>query len=223
MNTANSIFLFNEAFWGFKPMILRLFLVGVSIAPAFPAFSIDCTAITSDSCDFYSECVEEKITCGNEGYALGYGDKYCNRFKDETSFSEEGAAWRDNTLVCLQTKLLPFVEHDHPAELSCQGLRQAAFDSHPPCYTSPGYSICDLGVGDLYTIYGIIDGGDMLSSEGLTQMRRVASSCILDLTFGRNIGMFSLSASPSGGLGVEGDSSLEERLEFWHRVEAGAL
>ena len=36
--------------------------------------------IDNGDCRFYSECVESRIPCGAEGYALGYGLKYCNRF-----------------------------------------------------------------------------------------------------------------------------------------------
>ena len=31
-------------------------------------------------CEFYNQCVEKTVPCGNEGYAVGYGYRYCNRF-----------------------------------------------------------------------------------------------------------------------------------------------
>lgn len=38
----------------------------------------DCQALANDGdCSFYSQCVENKIPCGINGYALSYGDKFC--------------------------------------------------------------------------------------------------------------------------------------------------
>ena len=32
------------------------------------------------NCEFYKECVEKEVLCGDSGYAMGYAYKYCNRF-----------------------------------------------------------------------------------------------------------------------------------------------
>ena len=46
----------------------------------------DCTALANaGNCDFYTQCVEARFQCGNEGYPLAYGDKYCRRFTNEQS------------------------------------------------------------------------------------------------------------------------------------------
>ena len=35
------------------------------------------------NCNFYYQCLEQWTrSCGNSGYALGYGGKYCRRFYD---------------------------------------------------------------------------------------------------------------------------------------------
>lgn len=34
----------------------------------------------SGNCNFYSQCVEKRVPCGPNGYALGYGGKYCVKF-----------------------------------------------------------------------------------------------------------------------------------------------
>ena len=32
-------------------------------------------------CDFY-KCVDNAVPCGKDGYALGFGDRYCNRITE---------------------------------------------------------------------------------------------------------------------------------------------
>ena len=36
--------------------------------------------IENGDCEFYTECVEFRIPCGEEGYALKYGYEYCSKF-----------------------------------------------------------------------------------------------------------------------------------------------
>ena len=43
----------------------------------------DCTALANASnCDFYTQCVEPRFKCGNNGYPLAYGNRYCHRLKN---------------------------------------------------------------------------------------------------------------------------------------------
>ena len=35
----------------------------------------------ADDCDFYIKCIEPAFKCGNNGYPVAYGYKYCDRFK----------------------------------------------------------------------------------------------------------------------------------------------
>ena len=37
------------------------------------------------NCDFYTQCVEPRFQCGSSGYPLGYGDRYCRKFGQESS------------------------------------------------------------------------------------------------------------------------------------------
>ena len=46
----------------------------------------DCTALANaGNCDFYTQCVEPKFQCGSSGYPLGYGNRYCRKFDQESS------------------------------------------------------------------------------------------------------------------------------------------
>ena len=57
--------------------------------------TIGCNTLAEQgSCDFY-KCADSAVPCGNEGYALGYGYRYClgftalyNEFTDEVSMSQ---------------------------------------------------------------------------------------------------------------------------------------
>jgi hypothetical protein len=53
--------------------------------------SQDCTALANTgNCDFYTQCVEPKFQCGSDGYPLGYGNRYCNKFDEESNcFTQE--------------------------------------------------------------------------------------------------------------------------------------
>ena len=43
--------------------------------------SQDCPQLAeSGNCTFYSSCVEDQIPCGDLGYALNYGRRYCEAF-----------------------------------------------------------------------------------------------------------------------------------------------
>ena len=42
------------------------------------------------NCSFYPQCVEKRFPCGPNGYALGYGNKYCNIFvKDANCYTSD--------------------------------------------------------------------------------------------------------------------------------------
>lgn len=36
-------------------------------------------------CSFYPQCVESRFPCGPNGYALGYGNKYCKIFVNDAN------------------------------------------------------------------------------------------------------------------------------------------
>ena len=63
-------------------------------------------------CSFYQDCVESSVACGADGYALGYGGKYCGKFVENLAeFSPEGETWILGTLTCLKSALVPIGEY----------------------------------------------------------------------------------------------------------------
>lgn len=191
----------------------------VASAPVYPT-GASCTSVRPKSCHFYSACLEADEPCGDDGYALGYGERYCYAFKN-ASFSAKGQAWRDNVMQCLQKALVP--QLSAAPTLTCTALTDFAFGSHPACYTETGHSICYLPPSDLAAVFGTIGLGEALKARTLDQMRRVVGTCIGQIARGiffgsgavAGLGVQSIGAS--GGDDVEGatDAELQASYAFW--------
>ncbi|MBA3946491.1 MAG: DUF4157 domain-containing protein [Herpetosiphonaceae bacterium] len=113
------------------------------------------------SCEFY-RCREANNgnQCGQSGYYLGYGLKYCERFSRvlRPILSEPGQRWLDRTRVCLMQHIQDHVPYHVPFDFNCDAVKRSAFDSHPNCYVQGG--ICFLPSSDWQRILNIIDSAD---------------------------------------------------------------
>jgi len=147
--------------------------------PAAPA-AAGAPCVTSDTtCDFYN-CLETRLKCGPQGYPIGYGFKYCNKFKPLES-DPLTASWVKPTRKCLQDFLageaakLPatFV----PSAQYCATLKDNAFNSHPDCYVNSGPGICALPVLSKAKIFGVVDPGDLFTVASAKQAAIVAGRC----------------------------------------------
>lgn len=158
-----------------KSSILGMLLTFLSTAGAVPA---SCLKPKPNECGFYRECLEEKYHCGDSGYPLAYGEKYCHRFNslNESNLSPEGLKWRDATLVCLQEDLVGrLLSPSYVA--NCDQLKQVAYNSHPRCYTQPGNSICSLKYNDVFQIVSTVDAKDGFTLPSGIQIGKVIITC----------------------------------------------
>ena len=59
------------------------------------ATAVDCQQLADDrtGCDFYPKCLEATSPCGPSGYALGYGDKYCVRFGEDSNLFDAAVSY----------------------------------------------------------------------------------------------------------------------------------
>lgn len=58
------------------------------------------TDIVVNSCAFYEDCVEREFLCGLDGYPLGFGKHFCNRYMGVTeNFSLRGQVIRFSPLL----------------------------------------------------------------------------------------------------------------------------
>jgi hypothetical protein len=118
-----------------------------------------CANPTGNDCTFYSSCIDAKVPCGTSGYALGFGQVYCDKFFAlKPKLSAAGQDWVDSTAQCLQRALV-WLEFDSQA--TCDQISMVAFDSHPGCYTQPGQSFCQLPLSDQLAVLGIINPQDI--------------------------------------------------------------
>jgi hypothetical protein len=105
----------------------------------------DCTGL-KDDCEFYT-CYESNRKCGQFGYPIGFGEKYCLKFEKKTSnFSKHGQEFIHKTRSCLIQNL-----YEISYELSCRKLKKKSFDDHVKCYVEGGY--CELSKADRKELY----------------------------------------------------------------------
>lgn len=141
---------------------------------------VDCLKPKKGTCDFYADCLEEKVPCGKQGYATGYGGKYCEKFRTARSFSSGGRAWVNRTMMCLQQVLVPFMQDSYdPSKDICKVIRKWAFDSHPYCYTEHESSFCFLSPRDIFLAVFMIGPKALLGTgESFRQVKEVVKICL---------------------------------------------
>jgi len=206
-------------------------------APTYPTIE-SCNTPLDYDCSFYSACLERAIPCGVQGYALGFGEKYCTAFR-ASSLSPTGEKWSRGVMKCLQEALVSEVAAaggfaSTPAQAGrCQEVFTHAFDSHPGCYTEEANSICFLPPGDLASVMHTIGLKEMLTQRTGGQMLSTVGICIGQLTR-RLFGGSSASASGVATRGTSLDLSvvhgpgaielsradMEASLAGWKRLEA---
>ena len=154
--------------------------------PAYPTLESCKTPLELD-CSYYGACLERAIPCGDAGYALGFGEKYCTAFR-AAPFSDAGKKWVTSVMRCLQDALVPDVlgagafATSPASKQRCEEVFQTAFDSHPGCYTAPENSICFLPPADLATVLSTIGLKEILTIRTGSQMLSTAGICIGQLT-----------------------------------------
>lgn len=171
-----------------KKLAIIFFLALIPTAQS-ETFSDQCANLIG-SCEYYS-CIDiERLSCGSQGYTLGYGRKYCQKFSaidfPETNnphalalFPSNGNQWRDQVRSCLQQRLETAFANDEVKD--CASLRKIAFDSHPKCYTD-GPSFCELTTDNVIRIGLTIQPNDLIKAESQQQIRDTASICVKQLS-----------------------------------------
>jgi hypothetical protein len=174
------------------------------------------------NCAFYAGCLERSIPCGNDGYALAFGEKYCTAFRS-AHLSPAGQKWMGGVMHCLQEELVPelpgrFAQSRADAA-TCKTTFDTAFASHPRCYAAEDNSICFLPVADLFAITHTIGLEEIFTRRTSSQVLSTAAMCVGQITsrlfgFGRSTTQRSHEAAP-GALEVDEAARLELQRDFW--------
>lgn len=190
---------------------------------AYPTVS-SCEAPAERDCSWYSACLERAIPCGAEGYALGFGEKYCTAFR-AGAFSNAGKIWVTKVMQCLQRALVDDVVEvgafaTSPASSAvCKATFDKAFASHPACYTAKEASICDLPPTDLARVLSTIGLAEILRPRTGLQMVSTAAICVGQIT-NRIFGRKRVNDTTSS-LSEPGRTDDDTLLEVWQRLEVG--
>jgi len=159
------------------PCIIGTFFAQFAACQAL-AVTTDCTNPVPDSCNFYTDCLENKFHCGATGYPLDFGYKYCEKFASvRNQFSNAGSQWLTATMLCLQKSLVATYENDGS---TCADIESTAVGSHANCYLDGG--ICDLPPSDWALIFLTVGIGALFGSlEAIVQALETAAGCAVTL------------------------------------------
>ena len=122
-----------------------------------------------DDCEYYS-CIEAEKQCGDRGYPIGFGRKYCMRFEErQAKLSLEGQEWMKRVRSCLIAGM-----EESTDGLSCREFKRSAVKLHVPCYVDSGY--CQLSKKDKKAVIKMISWS-MWRPSLLNAGLRVLKSC----------------------------------------------
>ena len=119
----------------------------------------------------YYQCKEQELHCGEHGYLLNFGEKYCELYvKAEPSFTEHGQVWLDEVRSCLQMSL------ENPTQTyTCRNVEDYAYSTHLNCYLQAGY--CALPPMDKWLVSVV--GAELIINWRVDELiERLQTSCI---------------------------------------------
>jgi hypothetical protein len=201
--------------------------------PAYPTVDA-CTRPHTLDCSFYSACLERSTPCGAQGYALGFGEKYCTAFRS-AKLSPTGQRWVERTMRCLQEALVPEVVSagefsKAPASAArCEEVFDKAFASHPACYTAKESSVCFLPPSDVVAVLDTIGIRELLTRRTGAQMTHTVGLCVSQITR-RILGLGAKAKGASAADAMEDDApeaaltreELEAMLAEWKKLDTTA-
>lgn len=137
-------------------------------------------SLKTEDCSFFSECLEENLKCGEEGYPLSFGDKYCKKlYSEKSELPLATQNWLDNTYNCLKkgifSKFSQFKE-----ENGCKLLQSSALEIHTNCSITSG--VCDLFTDSnilksIRLLWNLYDFRDSMTSDSLRGLFNIVKAC----------------------------------------------
>jgi hypothetical protein len=147
---------------------------GACVAGSTYTSAARCEVPVADNCAFYRQCLDASHACGNNGYALGFGERICYLFIERREeFSPEGQRWLRDVRTCLQHSLVSLL---NSSSSTCDGLADEAYASHTRCYTAPENSFCMLPPSDVLQLVQLL-GPYLRDPRVSAQTEAVATIC----------------------------------------------
>ncbi len=161
---------------------IRAFLCASALscagAPSPSDEGVDCVPATietfADDPGAYYRCVDAYLGgCGPDGYPLGYGAYYAEKYMGDTwdALSEDGQRFLIEVGVCLHETLATQLT----ADSTCDEVWDLGFDAHPDCYVDAGF--CELPLTDTLAIAGAVEPEDQALPEQNAQVAAIAEAC----------------------------------------------
>lgn len=121
-------------------------------------------------------CFEETAHCGNEGYLIAFGEKYCRRFISPeiyATFDEPGKKFINCTSKCLIENMGKYMTTHDP--INCDDLTNSGYNAQTSCYMDCDFcTVCKTNKAALFHVY---DFGDIFSVQALKQVIAAISQC----------------------------------------------
>ncbi|AZZ37720.1 hypothetical protein CIK05_13240 [Bdellovibrio sp. qaytius] len=97
------------------------------------------------TCEYYN-CLEERESCGSNGYYLKFAAHYCRKYQEkQNKYTDRGQEFLTSIRTCLQDELER--ERIHSNELpSCSKIENFAIETHKYCYQKSNF--CGLPLQD---------------------------------------------------------------------------
>lgn len=143
--------------------------------------------IEVNDCEFY-RCIEAQLQCGEEGYPLRYGYRYCRRFAERSrhfnnevnvcgfvtlssyflSLFLQGKQWILDVMKCLMKESSVYGEL--LTSNSCTELEHRAFQSHSNCYINNGFCSVILQWTNMKEFLSVLQFPDIIGWNFLQQV-----------------------------------------------------
>ncbi|KAI1702865.1 protein kinase domain-containing protein [Ditylenchus destructor] len=162
-------------------------------------------------CEKYRE-IENQVHCGESGYPLGYGYRYCRRFYEKLDeFTESGKKFVECAAKCLTDRLGEYI--DQAQNVSCSNIHDYAYDTHPDCYVQCGFCSVITKSANIKAFFDVIELKDL----ALRTVLQTGAKCAG--VYWDNIKATVLKRSLSGKAAEDIAVTKEDLIEIADRVE----
>ncbi|ESO82421.1 hypothetical protein LOTGIDRAFT_170051 [Lottia gigantea] len=128
-------------------------------------------ALTGD-CGFFT-CFEERLPCGEYGYAESYGGKYCWQFQQSHHlFTKKGVEFVEKLTRCHMNRSITSYRQN---QIECFSHYDQSFVIMGDCYVESGF--CDVVIDNFMSLARILEPKDFTNYRVVREVFRAAKQC----------------------------------------------